>query len=374
MPFNLFKHFTFSPALNYTETWALQTIAQAWNPETQLVEYDTIQGFRSAREYSLGMGTQTRLYGMLNFKRGRIKAIRHVVNPSIGFSYRPDFSLPRYGIYENVQIDSIGNSRQYSIFQGTNFSGPAAGEFGGINFSVGNNLEMKVLSRKDTLEEIKKVRLIDAFTISTGYNMAVDSLRLSPLSMNGRTTLFEKLNLNFSSSFDPYIIDSAGRRLNQYEWKVNKRPARLTTANLGVSGSFRSGSASPGNEVGSTGMLNDYVDFSIPWNVSFGYSLFIRNIQTAGATDSLTTTQTLQLSADLNLTSKWKIRASTSYDFVNKEFPSAFIDVYRDLHCWELRMQWIPFGIRQSYSIEIRVKSSVLQDLKLRKAQDWYDY
>jgi hypothetical protein len=37
-------------------------------------------------------------------------------------------------------------------------------------------------------------------------------------------------------------------------------------------------------------------------------------------------------------------------------------------------VKWIPFGFRQSYNFTIRVKASVLQDLKWEKKKDWYDY
>ena len=50
------------------------------------------------------------------------------------------------------------------------------------------------------------------------------------------------------------------------------------------------------------------------------------------------------------------------------------IDIYRDLHCWEMTFNWIPLGFHQSYNFVIRVKSSILQDLKLTKKRDFYDY
>jgi hypothetical protein len=119
---------------------------------------------------------------------------------------------------------------------------------------------------------------------------------------------------------------------------------------------------------------NKYADFNIPWTFGFGYNLFIRKANSTQGQDTTLLTQTLALSGSFNLTEKWRITGSTSYDFVNRKFPTASIEIYRDLHCWELSMSWIPFGIRQSYQFTIRAKAGVLQDLKLRKQSDWYSY
>jgi hypothetical protein len=81
----------------------------------------------------------------------------------------------------------------------------------------------------------------------------------------------------------------------------------------------------------------------------------------------------LNLNGDVSLTEKWKIAFMSGYDFVAKDFSFTSIDIYRDLHCWEMRFNWIPFGFRQSYNFSINVKSGMLQDLKLNRRRQWFD-
>ncbi len=378
-PFQVFKFLTVTPAFNYSEIWSLQTMRQNWNPETSTIEYDTVQGFATTRDFNFSVSSSTRVYGIVKFRKGKLQAIRHVITPSIGLSYHPDFSEPQWNTYKTVQIDEEGNTQRYSIFGNSIYGGPGQGKSGSINFSLANNLEMKVFSKKDTLQQTRKVKLLDALNFGGSYNLAADSLNLSVISISGRTKLLDKFDINFGSRFDPYIADSNGRRLNQFEWNVNNRLARLTNANLSVGTSFQS-------KKGTTTELTDlqrdylsystgeYISFDVPWNIALSYSLFLQSVNSEAGDDSLTFTQTLNISGGLNLTKNWKLTASTSYDFVNREFPTATLGIYRDLHCWEMSIQWVPFGIRPSYSFVLRVKASVLQDLKLPKRSDWNEF
>ncbi|MEO5673533.1 MAG: putative LPS assembly protein LptD [Chitinophagales bacterium] len=379
-PFQVLKHFTVSPSFSYNETWALQTISKRWDSENMILINDTIRKFAAARDYALSAGTSTRIYGMVQFKHGKVQAIRHVFNPSVSYNFRPDFSDSRWDTYKTVQIDSAGTLQRYSIFEGGIFPGPPAGKFSGISVSLNNNLEAKLLSKKDTITGSKKIKLLDALNLSGSYNFAVDTLRMSTINANGRTTLFEKINLNFGAVYDPYIADSLGRRQNTFVWDAQHKIARLTSANIGLDARFESpkhedkSKLTPAQADYLLFSGNSYADFSIPWSFSTGYSLFISRVRSTAGTDSTAFSQTLTFSGSFNLTQNWRITGQTSFDFVQQEFPSAFLEIYRDLHCWELSMQWIPFGIRQSYTFTLRVKASVLQDLKLHKQQGWNEY
>lgn len=384
-PFSVFKYLTVNPGFNYTETWALQTISKRWDTDSFRVVNDTIRRFAAARDFSLNVGTSTRIYGMIQFKHGKIKAIRHVFNPSLNYSYHPDFSEPQWNAYKTVQVDSPGifqrgEVQRYSIFSGGIYGGPPAGKYSGISLALNNNLEMKVVSKKDTVTGTKKIKLLDAFNIAANYNFAVDTLQLSPVTMSGRTTLFDKININFGANFDPYIADTFGRRLNVFVWDADHKLARLTSANIGLSAQFNSPKKSTVDKLtqAQADYLiysgNTYEDISIPWSISTGYNLNISKVKSIHGSDSTLFTQTLAISGSLNITRNWRISGSTSYDFVHHEFPTASIQIYRDLHCWELSMDWIPFGIRQSYTFTLRVKAGVLQDLKLHKQQGWYQY
>jgi lipopolysaccharide assembly outer membrane protein LptD (OstA) len=378
-PFQLFKYFTVTPGFNYTETWSMQTTRQFWNPDSNRIEFDTVRGFASTRDFNLGVSTSTRVYGMFKFRNSKIQAIRHVLNPAVGFSFHPDFSQPQWNTFKTVQYTAEGATQPYSIFNGSLYGGPSPGKFGGINFSLGNTLEMKVFSKKDTVTQTKKIPILEALNLSGSYNLAVDSLNWSVITLSGRTLLLDKVNINFGSTFDPYISDTLGVRLNQFEWDMNHRLARLTNANISVGTSFQSGKTigppiTAEQEDYIVSSQNEYENFNIPWNLTLDYSLFLQRVNTISNEDSITFTQTLNIRAGFNLSKNWRINGSTSFDFVNREFPTASLEIYRDLHCWEMSLQWVPFGIRPSYSFVLRVKASVLQDLKIPKRNNWNQF
>ncbi|PCH65043.1 MAG: hypothetical protein COC01_10490 [Bacteroidetes bacterium] len=387
--FKILKHLNFTPSFNYTERWYLQSIEKRWDNPNNILVTDTIRDFKTARNYSTSAAFTTKLYGMYQFKSKRIKAIRHVLTPSIGFSFRPDFGEEKRGYYKIVQIDTLGNEQTYSIFENSIYGSPLKGKSGLANFRLHNNLEMKVRSLKDTITHTKKIVLIENLTLSTSYNLAADSLKWSKIIISGFTTLFKRLYIKYDARFDPYIIDTLGRNINKFEWKENKRIARFENSDWNFSLNWNIGpevfkkkkSAKATEE--ELEMINKhpdaYVDFNIPWSLNLSYSLrHSSNYHFSGKLkpDSITKNivQTLSFSGDINLTPKWKIGYRSGYDFVNKEISYTTIDIYRDLHCWEMTFNWIPFGFRQSYNLGIKVKASVLEDLKLNRKREWYDY
>ena len=114
--------------------------------------------------------------------------------------------------------------------------------------------------------------------------------------------------------------------------------------------------------------IEQYVDFSIPWSLNVSY-----NIRYTKPTNASNVTQTLNFNGDLSLTDNWKIGTTSGWDFTNNDFSYTSLNINRDLHCWQLAVNWIPFGPRQSYNITLNVKSAVLQDLKLNRRRDFYD-
>ncbi|MBA3648667.1 MAG: LPS-assembly protein LptD [Chitinophagales bacterium] len=379
-PFSTLKYITVSPSFNYAETWSMQTVRAFWNPELMQITYDTIQGFAAARNFNIGVSATTHVYGILNFSHGKIRAIRHVITPQVGFTYRPDFGDPRWNAYKTVQLNDAGQTTRYSIFQSSIYAGPPQGKLGSISFSIGNNLEMKVFSKKDTVTQLKKIKLLDALSIRSSYNLAVDTLRLAPINISGRTSFTDKINMNFGLTFDPYASDSLNRRINTFTLKDDHKLARLTNAFIGINASFSSPQSSSVVQKATPEQLdyiknsgNDYVDFNVPWRLTPNYTLALNRVRTFGR-DTTILTQTLGVSGELNLTEKWKISWNTSYDFIAHKFSTIFLDVYRDLHCWQMHLSVIPSGYRSGFTFDLHVKASVLQDLKLHKQNNWYDY
>lgn len=392
-PLKIFKFLNMTNSFNYTDRWYIQSYEKRWTNDTLFsgndtivgyVKTDTVHGFQTARDFGFSSSISTRVYGIVQFKKGPVRAIRHVISPRIGFSYNPDFGTQQWGYYK-YYVDANSNVQKYSRFQGTIFGSPPDGRSGRINFGISNNLEMKVRSRKDTVTGTKKIILIEDLTISSSYDLTKDSLNLAPITMSGRTTLFEKLQIQYSSSWDPYVVDENGRNLNKFEWKENRRLLRFKNATWNFSMSYRISSRDINrvreSDQGTQEELDeinafpeDYVDFDNPWSLNVSYSLrHSINYDPVKDERNLVTVQTLSFNGDINITPKWKFAFRSGYDFENKDFSYTSVDIYRDLHCWEMRFGWIPTGIRKSWNFTINVKSTLLQDLKLSRKKDFRD-
>ncbi|MBP6511517.1 MAG: LPS-assembly protein LptD [Bacteroidia bacterium] len=374
--FTVAKYFTVSPGITYNEKWYLKTIQKEWDSETNSIDVDTVDGFKAARDFAFSTNINTRIYGMLQFKKGKIAAFRHVMTPTLGFSWRPDFSEKQYGYYKEVQSDSLGTIQKYSVFEGAIFGGPGAGKSSLMNFSLDNNFEMKVRQKNDTAETFKKVKLLESLALSSSYNFAADSLRLAPISISGRATIVDRISLNLFGVFDPYVINNDGVRINKTEWSENNKLARFNSGNFSINFSIlprkkplksTQGTADELNEINKN--QDDYLDYSIPFSLNIGYNFFFLN--NVGAPDQIT--QTLNFSGDLQLTPAWKVNYNSGYDFEQKDFSYTSLGINRNLHCWEMSLNWVPFGFQQNYFFQINVKSSLLQDLKLTKKDDRFD-
>jgi lipopolysaccharide assembly outer membrane protein LptD (OstA) len=386
--FNLFKYFTFSPFANYNERWYFSSVRKSWDG-TQVIT-DTLEGFNRSMEYNGGLSLTTRIYGMYPVNKMGIVAVRHVVTPSVSYSYRPDFSRSSYGYYQRIQSDSAGNTSLYSIFENNNslFGSPGGGKSSLLSYTFDNNIEMKIKKETDTGSVVRKIKIFESFRFTGNYNIAADSLKFSDINVVARTVLFEKINIDISAVYDLYTLrtDSLNRTftVNEFEYTKNKRLARLTSASLSIGTSlnpdaFKSKAAQeqkalPKNkyDYAELEMINRapqyYVDWTIPWNIAISYILsYQRPLLTS------TTQQSVNFNGDISVTPKWKIGFTSGYDFTNKEITPTSLNIYRDLHCWDLSINWIPFGTFQRYSVDLKVKASILQDLKLSRRREFYE-
>tara|TARA_R110001592_G_scaffold5171_1_gene28641 strand:+ start:4938 stop:7481 length:2544 start_codon:yes stop_codon:yes gene_type:complete len=365
----MFNYFSLTPSFNYSELWYLKTINKNWSDTSNSVYTDTLTGFARGNSYNMAANLTTNLYGMYSFKSKKIKALRHVITPSVGLSYVPENNsgLRSY-------TDSSNTTYEYSIFQDGIYGTTHATEAGFLNLALLQNFEMKVRNKKDTVNPISKITLIDNLGLSTNYNMLADSFNWSNISLTARTSLFKKINLNFNSSIDPYALDTNGTRVNKSHYSQEGGLGRLTSANLAASFALRSKTTHRKEKTSKFATeeelayinynLDDYIDFDVPWTLNIGYNV---NYSKPKFEDSKRVIQTVNFSGDMSLTKKWKIGFSSGYDFQRHSYTYTTINIYRDLHCWEMSLQWIPIGNRQSYLFTIKVKSSILQDLKLTR-------
>lgn len=397
----ILKNILWSNSLNFTERWYSQRHVKSWRSDTLYlnegpiegyVGTDTIYGFNTARDFNFGSSLSTTLYGMYSWKKGPVTAIRHVMKPSLGFSIRPDFGTQFWGYYQ-YYINEQGNKKKYSVYDGFLYGTPQDGRSGSLNFRLSNNLEMKVRSAKDTITGTKKIILIEDFSLSTSYDFARDSLNLSNLELSGRTTLFKNIQVTYNSTFNPYALDSAGTMINKFEWDVNRRLYRPERHGWRVGLSWQLSSDKLGKEKKSTAgtdqelkdvteNIDDYVDWSVPWTLNLTYN-FTYNISYQYnngywhydiSKEKNIGAHTVSINGNVNLTPKWKFGFNANYDIKNAKLSASSFDIYRDLHCWEMRFTWIPLGFMQSWNFTLNIKSSLLQDLKLDKKKDYRDY
>ncbi len=412
--FRPFNNFSISPSLQYTGVLYTSSIRKSWVPDYYdakldstygKVVVDTLSGLKYAHSYlpTISATLNPKIYGTFQFRNpnSAIRAIRHVMTPSVSFSYVPDMTSLTPNYYDTVQTNADGTRFEvYSMFANGIYGTPSLrGKQGNLSFSLNNIVEMKLRPKGDTASEDRKVKLLESLNLSTSYNLFADSLNWSTVNMNGRTNLFNKINLTFGGSFDLYALNENGSRINRFYFSETGKLMRMTRLFLSLDMSLNSKAqtgntgSGPGDEAtvpGSKGlgrgmgpeggpaaeepmpipdMYNEYVDFNVPWNFNVRYNFNLSR----PTPERKNITQTLSFSGNISLTPKWKISMSSGYDFESHKLSYTSVNIHRDLHCWEMRISFIPIGFRRSYSFQINVLSSVLRDLKYEKRQSWYD-
>ncbi len=423
--FNLLNYITITPSFNYKERWYLNNITKSWDKKAKKEVITKERGFKRVYDFSGGVSANTTIYGMFIPNRkifgDKIMALRHKLDPSLSFSYRPDFGDPFWGYWDsytktrpdpNNKNLTISEQIYYSKFENSLYGSPGRGKVANLSFSLGNNLEMKLNNSKDTTENAKKtkiVSLIDNFSLSSGYNFAADSMQWNNFSANLRVRI-KGYTLNLSGAFDPYMYALANDgktpvRVNELRWNNGQFPRFLGTS-LSYSYTFsnetfkRNGEsennqtndleknqsayeADPNNlnqnqnnrnknksNKKSKRKINGYEEFSIPWNLSVNYSVRFGNspeFDYEKMDYKRKFTHNFGMNGSITLTPGWSISGTTSYDFSAKKFSYTSFNVTRNLHCWTLTGNFVPFGPYKTYNFRIGVNSSMLSDLKYEK-------
>ncbi|NDG47217.1 MAG: LPS-assembly protein LptD, partial [Flavobacteriia bacterium] len=270
-----------------------------------------------------------------------------------------------------------------------------------MGISIGNNFEAKVRDNDSTATGPKKIVLLNNLNLGTSHNFAADSLRWSPLRVStGMALLKGKMSINFGSTFDPYTLDENKVRINKYHITNGGGLLRLTSANVNMNYSFsstqlegkerddvnersqREATSSGGRDDDLFGQAEDFADrrmndqensqpaptypsyrSKIPWNLKLAYSLTYNNNR--GQRDF--SNNSLMFSGNIDLTPKWKVGASSGYDFKGQGFTYTQLRFDRDLNSWRLNFSWIPFSERASWNFFIGIKSGLLSDIKYEK-------
>ena len=431
--FNLFKFINISPSISYTERWYLRSVEKSWDTAAQKEVNDTTDGFYRVYDFNMGVSATTKLYGFYtpipSIFGTKVDRIRHVMTPSIGFSYTPDFGDPMWGYYDSYtrSVRSTTNPEvyndtevQYSKFAGGLYGTPGRGKSGNINFSLGNNVEMKVRNDNDTTGKNKfnTVSLIESLSFGGSYNLVADSMRWSQFSASIRIKLTKSYSLSLNTSFDPYMygLNSSGNpvRINQLRWNNGMFP-RFQGTSTSYSYTFnndtfkklfgkkgtddeKKGDETPpgqdntdtdntdnlnksGEDIANktnkpaTKIANDgYAKVAIPWSFSINYSIRYGNSNIFNKDKmeyEMDFTHNLSLNGNIALTPNWTISGNSTYDFTFKQFTYTSISVNRSLHCWNMSASIVPFGTYKSYNFHIGVNASMLSDLKYDKRSEY---
>ena len=421
--FSLFKYINISPSISINDRMYTSKIKREWDPNAQMEVQDTTYGFYNIFDFNAAISLDTKIYGFwkpMKFLGDKVQMIRHVLTPTVSFSWAPDFSDPMWGYYGSYSYTNNAGqevTQQYSYYQHGIFGVPSRGKTGVVSVNLANNLEMKVKSDSDTTG-VKKISLIENFTIGQSYNFAADSLNWSNLNTSIMLRLVKNFNLSLNATWDPYIyrLNSNGApvRVNVPRWKAGKGWVRLSSTGtsfsytftndtfrkkkkddtgnvplseeedfMGEEGEFPDGVQPNSEEMSimadekrkrqrdysTESDADGYSKWSCPWSltlnysVNYGYGDFnYDNLEYNGKF-----TQNLSISGSIRPTKNWNFTMSMSYNFDLKKIAYMNCSITRDLHCFTMTASFVPVGPYKSYNFHIAVKSSFLKDLKYDK-------
>ena len=423
--FNLLNYINVTPQFNYTERWYTKKIMQSYDTHLYQVINDTIYGFNRVYNYSLSLTANTKLYGFYKPSKkifgDKIQTVRHVLTPSISYSYAPDFGASKYGYWDTyTKTDANGNVSlvSYSPYQGALYGVPGKGKSGSISMDLSNNVEMKYKDRNDS---IKKVSIIDELGASLSYNMSAKTQPWSNLSTRIRLKFGKSFTFNMNAVFATYAyeFDRNGNVIvgNRTEWSYG-RFGRFQGTSKNLSYTFNNGTwkkwveafnklmgrdtdleaknnknsdgeddddydedtdletneektvgngKDMGKKTGENGLDEDgYMDFNIPWSFSISYGITMAEDRSARINVKTMRypfkfTQNLNFSGNIKLSNNWNINFSSGWDFTRKDISMTTFSLTRDMHCFNISAGLV-FGTYQSYNITLRAKASTLTD------------
>jgi lipopolysaccharide assembly outer membrane protein LptD (OstA) len=410
--FKILTYLSATAGANYQENWVFETIKQSYdssaNDGAGEVVRDTIKGFDAFRTYNFSTSLGTTIYGTFKFKKGKkIEAIRHTMRPSVSYSINPAFSefYDSYTVTDDPNTTNIDETEvvEYSRFEGGYFGAPNNVFSSSIGFTLSNNIEMKVNSKDSTATEAKKVTILNNLNFSTSYNVAGDSLKLSPISVTGNIPIIQnKLDINFNAQLDPYALDNNNKKIDVWNIDNGGSLFRLTRASANFGYSFSSNDFEKGkvnedpldnqnfrNEGRPDNLFGGVTDFGenrsfdkdkskntdkdiknynykIPWTLRLSYNVNYSN----SARQNEISSHSIMFSGDLELAPRWSVGVSSGYDLKNPGFTYTNLRFQRNLESWVMNFNWIPFSNRTSWNFFIGIKSSMLSDIKWDKRRE----
>jgi len=378
----IFKYFKYRQSIRAEELWVPQYYEYSFVDSLNNVVRDTVREFRSRHTFSTSIGASTTLYGLFEIPFSPLKVIRHKIDPSISFSFSPNFSDPQWG-YTQVFRDTTGKELPpFDRFAGNPFGGTSSSQARRMNISISNLFQGKLL--KDGEE-----KKIDLFTLnfSSAYDFIRDSLKWNDISTRFQAKASRDFDFTFSATHSLYKVGHRGSgRRNEYVWENGFSLPRLVRMQLNASLHLAPPERTEELEIGpedeeeikeESGILpteeqfditrdpltEQLKEFKLPWdlNINLTYSLDRSNILYPRKR------MDASVSGRIELTRNWRVQYTANFDLINKQITHQTFNIYRDLHCWEMAFTWSPSPAYSYFNLEIRVKESALRDLKLTK-------
>jgi len=373
----LFGFLNISPYLNYYEDWTTLYKAPVMQNDSALVDsngnvvlQDTT-GFKRRGRFNLGTSASTTFYGVFNLNIWGLKAIRHTMNMSLNYVYRPDQSgNPNY-VFNGIGTD--GEIHTYDYFSSTLLGSTPSSESQTFNLGFNHNFDSKTVNKEG------KEKKINFLSLSHSYNFLADSLRSS--SFKARSSIKDLpggMTLNIDATFDPYAY-----RINENGTSITRIDQltipRMTKFSLRTGIQFKEKSKNKDQKSTSSADTNNVEvkteNLSGPaknsdlgfsrWSVNTGLSFV------SMATNPLNIQNSLLINTTLKayLTPKWSGSYRINFDVLEQKITDQRISLIRDLHCWTLAIDWNPGN---SFFIRLNAKSSLLKDFKLLQKKSYY--
>ncbi len=372
----LANYFPLTLSSDYNEVWGDNRTLKTYNPKNGKVEDTRLKGFNAYRTFNFSANISTNIYGTyINpNKEATILGIQHVISPSIGYAYSPDFQDPSWGYYKSY-TDKNQEEQWYNQYQNMLYGVGISPLTNSLNFGLSNNLEIKVKDSSDP-KGFKKVKVFETLRFSSGYNFSAKEFKLQPIQMQGMTSLFDrKVNVQFSGQVNPYKIrrymDAGGKEQSEYIDEIGQ--IKFSNITLGTGYTFDNstfgGKRFDAKNYKKRGTVRDenfyydndnYAQFAIPWsltaNLSYNYN--------KGKERKGRSTGSVAMNGKISPTPYWAITANATYDFIENEITYVRFGFERDLRSFTLSFGWTPMGRYKSYDFFIGIKASILSDLK----------
>jgi hypothetical protein len=403
--FTLFKYLQVSLPINYNENWYFTKTRKTYDGkfiktttdkegkvkrDTGLTTEITQFGFDALRQFNAGINVGTVLYGMLNVpnKGAGLRAIRHVLRPTLGFNYSPDNQNLQYTDSINTGAAWRRERTAYNLMERSPYGFLSNGRQNTLNFALNSNFQAKSATRQadSTYKMSQPITLLNG-NIGANYNLAADTSRLSVISGNFNTTLFSFINLNMNVAVDAYekrfvskklktaagvdYTSTTNVRTNTFRLAADGRLLTFVNAGFYASSSFSSeqlssifGGQPKTTDTNTPNTAKAKDDKGLVQNMGITYTLNYSGERTTTGADTLRVLSDISLNGTLNLTNNWRFDIGRiGYDISNKRLTYPDFTIYRNLHCWELGMSWQPE--RDTYTFFLRAKPGTLDFLKV---------